>query len=95
MRRAVESELHGVWNVGSRSRTSIEELANTCASQLGVPLLKTFKDVGEAASLNLNWVDDGKARRDLGHKNRVDLVTGIESIATSLQGDSGEVQRQD
>ena len=81
--RAVERTLDldsgGLWNVGSGRTTTLMELTETCGVATGA---RVIVDSGgsESGPGVMNWVNDSKAREELGYRNFVDLGAGIESI---------------
>ena len=77
---AVESADSGVWNVGNGEVTTIQELAQLCAGSVQARV-ELSQDRPDRDSRIINWVDDDKARRELGHKNAVALETGINELA--------------
>ena len=80
--RAVESPQSGLWNVGGTLAT-IAELASTCARIMKADI--TFSEgKAERPARILNWVDDEKARRDLGHINIISLESGIVEMARTV-----------
>ncbi len=83
--RAVESPPAGLWNVGSGTLTTIREVAARCAEIVGVPVLFSESNPTRPARI-LNWVDDQRARRELGHTNQITLEQGIMEIVQRLQG---------
>jgi len=81
--RAVGMDRAGLWNVGSGEVTTIQELGEMCAAEVNVPLgCSTEGPTRDARTIN--WVDDQKARDELGHKNLVPLKSGISEIAKSI-----------
>ena len=84
VRLAVDSAKSGIWNVGGGNLASIREVAELCATQANATL--TLSDAApERAARIINWVDDSKARQELGHTNQVSLNMGITEITQSLQ----------
>ena len=83
VRLAVESPLTGLWNAGGGTRTTIAALAEGCGRQVSCEV--RYSDGGaERAPRTLNWVDDGKAREELGHTNEITLDMGLAEIAHGL-----------
>ncbi len=83
VRLAVESEAPGLWNVGSGELTTVHRLGEVCARQGGA--IVGVSDISpERPRRILNWVDDGKARRELGHVNELTVDAGVEEIARGL-----------
>jgi len=83
VRQCLKAEHGGLWNVGSGSVTTIREVAEVCAAQYGGAV--EFNRTATRSPRVLNWVDDTKARLELGHRNQVSLEEGIREIAHSLQ----------
>ena len=83
IQRSMESNLTGLWNVGGGKLTTIQELAEICASQVNAQIVFS-SDKSSRQPRIINWVDDQKARRELGYKNQVKLDMGISQIAQSL-----------
>ena len=83
VRLAVESEASGLWNVGSGELTTVHRLGEVCARQAGATV-SVSESLAERPRRILNWVDDGKARRELGHVNELTLDAGVEEIALGL-----------
>ena len=83
IRRAIESEASGLWNVGSGELTTIHRLGEVCAERAGATVT-VLDSSAERPRRILNWVDDGKARRELGHVNELTLDSGVEEIAGGL-----------
>ena len=80
---AIENSQAGVWNIGSEKLTTIHELAAVCAQRIDAQVI--LSDTGSTRPTRIiNWLDDGKARRDLGHVNRITLDSGVAEIARSL-----------
>lgn len=77
---AVASEDVGLWNIGSGRLTTVRKLAELCAYHLGVKTVLSEKDIHGKEPLILNWVNDERARRKLGHTNEISLDEGISSI---------------
>ena len=84
VRRAIESERAGLWNVGSGELTTVQDLAEICAEHARVEI-SVSESFAERPCLILNWVDDGRARGELGHVNSLSLDSGIEMIAEGLE----------
>ena len=78
---AVKGDKAGLWNVGSGRLTTVRELAETCARHIGAKVGFLKKDAEGQQPMILNWVDDARARDELGHTNQVSLKEGILSIA--------------
>jgi nucleoside-diphosphate-sugar epimerase len=83
VRRAVESEGPGLWNVGSGELTTIRRLAEVCAEHARSEL-SVSDSLADRPGRILNWVDDGRARRELGHVNELTLDAGVDEIARGL-----------
>lgn len=79
---AVEYSEGGMWNVGGGGICSIMEVANACASVAGASVDQSRRKARRKARI-LNWVNDSKARRELGHVNSVSLIEGVREIAAS------------
>lgn len=73
----------GLWNVGG-SLTTIQTLAKISAEQVGVSV-STTDELPERHPRILNWVNDEKARAELGHANETSVESGITAIARQLQ----------
>ena len=97
IREATERSEGGLWNVGGGSLTSVKELVEVCARET-----KASIELGAAtvhrAPRKLNWVNDARAREDLGHRNAVSLTEGIHRLAAwmrsrrSFSGGSGDAR---
>ena len=72
-----------VYNIGSGGVTTISELAEICAQQSGATVVYSDAENARPARI-INWVDDERARRDLGHQPTTTLDSGIHDIAQSL-----------
>jgi len=81
--RAVDAPTSGTWNIGGGSLTSIRELADICALATNSQVVVKESSVTGSRRI-LNWVDDRRARTDLGHSNSVSLEVGVREIAKSL-----------
>ncbi len=79
---AVTHETAGLWNVGGGGVCSLMEIAETCAIVAGATVEKSRRKARRKARI-LNWVDDTKARRELGHGNTVTLTEGVREIYSS------------
>ena len=86
VRSAIEAEQSGLWNVGNGDLTTIHELAEACATHSGSRVNASDQNADRPARV-LNWVDDRKARTDLGHVDQIPLDTGIAEIARSVGRD--------
>jgi len=83
VRSAVESESYGVWNAGCGNLVTIQTLAEACSKQVNAVL--TLSDAPSPRPGRItNWVDDTKARKELGHTNSVSLSNGISEIAQTM-----------
>ena len=80
---AVEQSRTGLWNIGSGSLCTIREVADTCARHLNAQVTLSDEELARPARI-INWVDDRKAREELGHTSLMSLDLGIEEIARSL-----------
>ena len=81
---AIEESQTGLWNVGGGSLTTIQEVAQISAAQVNAQV--DISDTGSSRPARIiNWVDDGRARKELGHRNRVSLDLGIAEVARSLR----------
>ena len=83
VRLAVEKDSPGVWNVGSGRISTIRELAESCAGHVGGQVAYSGSGCCRPPRI-INWVDDGRARRELRHCNETDLDRAIAKIAQSL-----------
>lgn len=83
VRRAIEAEKTGMWNVGSGSLTTIGELGEACAEAVNARVEIAGMDSPRRPRV-INWVDDGMARRELGHTNETPLTSGIAEILESM-----------
>ena len=83
VRSAVANESAARWNVGSGSLVTIHELAKICANQVNasIALSDTAPSRGQRIT---NWVNDTKARRELGHANSVSLEQGVSEIIQAM-----------
>lgn len=79
---AVAASESGLWNVGGGGLCSLLEVAETCAQVTGATVEKSRRKARRKARI-LNWVDDGRARSELGHRNTVTLAAGVREIAQS------------
>lgn len=77
---AVDHSAGGLWNVGGGSLCSLMEIAQTCANIRGATVEQSRRKARRKARI-LNWVDDSKARRELGHRNTVTLEQGVREIS--------------
>jgi len=75
---AVEAKQSGLWNAGGML-LDIQALAKACTAEVGVPLVLDDA-MAERPARIINWVDDRKARDELGHVNLVSLAEGISEI---------------
>jgi nucleoside-diphosphate-sugar epimerase len=80
--KTIEFDQGGMWNVGGGSLTTIRELAETCAEAVGVPVVMSGAD--SRSRRILNWVDDRKARAELGHVNNTEVRSGVRQIVEGL-----------
>jgi nucleoside-diphosphate-sugar epimerase len=78
--RTIEQAGDGLWNVGAGKLTTIRELAETCASAVGAKFVLEGAAPKRAPQI-INWVNDDKARTELGHTTSVSLVAGIAESA--------------
>jgi nucleoside-diphosphate-sugar epimerase len=78
--RAVEQAGDGLWNVGAGKLTTIRELAETCACTVGAKFVLEETAPKRAPQI-INWVNDDKARTELGHINSTSLAAGIAEAA--------------
>ncbi len=72
----------GLWNIGGGGLCSLLEIAETCAKVAGATVEQSRRRPRRKARI-LNWVDDSKARRELGHRNTVTLMEGVREISSS------------
>lgn len=80
---AVDLPKAGLWNVGSGSTISIDELATICAASVKAEV--TYSDeTNDRPARVLNWVNDQLARRELNHNNRMELDSSIAEMADSI-----------
>lgn len=79
---AVDHREGGLWNVGGGELCSLMEIAETCARAAGAKVEQSRRRAKRKARI-LNWVDDSKARRELGHRNTVTLDQGVREILES------------
>jgi nucleoside-diphosphate-sugar epimerase len=79
---AVDHKEPGLWNVGGGGLCSLLEIAETCAQVAGATVTQSRRKAKRKARI-LNWVDDSKARRELGHRNTVSLAEGVREIFES------------
>lgn len=79
VQRNIEKNLTGLWNVGGGRLTTIQELAESCAMQIDAQVILLNKKSPRKPRI-INWVDDRKARRELGHENLISLEKGIAEI---------------
>jgi len=79
IQRSMESKLTGLWNVGGEKLTTIQELVEICASQVNAQIVFS-SDKSSRQPRIINWVDDRKARNEIGHKNLISLEMGIAKI---------------
>ena len=79
IQHTIENNLTGLWNVGGGKLTTIQELAEICASQVNVRVILSRANSSRKPRI-INWVDDGKARNELGHENLISLEMGIADI---------------
>lgn len=77
---AAEQGAVGIWNAGGGGLCSLMEIAETCAKVTGASVEQSRRKARRSARI-LNWVDDSKARAELGHRNTVTLLDGIREIA--------------
>ena len=81
---AVESQQSDTWNIGSGQLTTIKDLATECAHQIDARVI-FVNDEAVRNKRILNWVNDEKARSELGHSNHVSLVDGVSEIVRMIQ----------
>ncbi|RMH18074.1 MAG: NAD(P)-dependent oxidoreductase [Acidobacteria bacterium] len=76
---AVERRRPGTWNAGGGGLVTVAELAAGIARHLGCPVV--HRPAAEPRRRRiLNWVDDRRARTELGHRNAVSLDAGLAEI---------------
>lgn len=77
--RVIEHRTDGMWNIGGPALITLAELARACATATNAEI----KITGESQRRRriLNWVDDSRARRELGHAPQVSLNMGIDQIS--------------
>lgn len=76
--QAAERRADGLWNIGGPALVTFAELAQVCAETTNASL--HIKDGTARERRILNWIDDTRARSDLGHSPRVGLAEGIGRI---------------
>lgn len=81
--RVIENNQTGLWNIGSGKLTTIQELAEVCARQLNAKVALSDTESMRPSRI-INWVEDRKARSELGHANQVALNMGVSQIAQAL-----------
>jgi nucleoside-diphosphate-sugar epimerase len=79
---ALDVEGSGIWNVGGGGLCSLMQVAETCAKVTGATVERSRRKAKRKARI-LNWVDDAKARAELGHRNTVTLLAGVREIFES------------
>lgn len=82
--RAVVSDETGTWNVGSGSLVRIQQLAEACAEKMDAHVSLNPGNPARTARV-INWVNDEKSRKKLGHSCDVSLDAGIAEIAQSIR----------
>lgn len=83
VKSTIEHSQAGLWNVGSGSLTTIQDVAETCANVVNAQV--TFSNmISNRSPRVLNWVDDSRARTELGHCNEMSLERGTAEIARSM-----------
>jgi len=80
---AFEGGQEGTWNVGGGSLTTVHELVEACSRQVGAQVSYSDEDPERSPRI-INWVNDQKARAELGHANHVSLNAGIAAIAAEI-----------
>jgi nucleoside-diphosphate-sugar epimerase len=80
---AIERGHAGLYNIGSGKLTMIHELGQICASQVSARVVIADEPAVRPARI-INWLDDRKARSELGHDNLISLDTGVTEIARTL-----------
>jgi len=83
VKRVIQANRAGLWNIGSGGVISIQELGEKCAAEIRVPLVCSTADPARDGRI-INWINDQRARDELGHKNLVSLEWGIAEIAKSV-----------
>ncbi|MBI5568750.1 MAG: NAD(P)-dependent oxidoreductase [Desulfomonile tiedjei] len=73
----------GLWTVGSEKLTTILELAEVCARQVDARVVVSEGSPDQPGRI-VNWVDDSRARTDLGHRNSITLEAGVSQIHRAL-----------
>ena len=84
VKSAIEKSQTGLWNVGSGKLTTIRDLAEICARQVNAQVALSYTESMRPARI-INWVDDRKARSELGHENLITLDMGVSEIEESLR----------
>lgn len=79
---AVDHRSGGLWNVGGGGLCSLLEIAETCAKVAGATVEQSRRKPRRKARI-LNWVNDSRARSELGHSNTVNLTEGVTEIFSS------------
>ena len=82
---AVENDKPGIWNVGSGTLVTIQQLAEACARHFDGRATFCDREANRPPRA-INWVHDQRARKELGHACCTSLDLGIAKIADGLQG---------
>jgi UDP-glucose 4-epimerase len=86
---AVENGTGGLWNVGGGKLTTIKEVAELCSNQAGAEVSFSNETANRPPRI-INWVNDEKARSELGHTNQITVDAGIAAIASSIAKEAAE-----
>lgn len=76
---AVDYDRCALWNVGGGEVTSLRDMAQVCARIAGATVEQSRRKARRKSRI-LNWVNDSRARREIGHSNTITLASGIEEI---------------
>lgn len=82
IQRSLENSLTGLWNVGAGKLTTIKKLTEICARQVNAQVILSSNKSSRQPRI-INWVDDRKARNEIGHENLISLEMGIAKIKDS------------
>lgn len=66
----------GIWNIGAEAAVTLQTVGEVIARQTG-SRLQVAPGPPAREARRLNWIDDRKARRELGHRNELSLEAGI------------------
>ena len=79
VQRAIEAQRSGLWNVGSGGLCTINDIAGACAAPFDAQVTLSEAPSQRPARI-INWVDDRRARTELGHRNEMSLEQGITEL---------------